>query len=162
MHAYYTFTYKKHKRRIIVLIIKHTVETTASPEAIWAIWQDVTNWNTWDHGIEYSTIDGPFKAGTTGTLKPKGGPLVHTKLTAVEPKKMFIDEAKLTFARIIVSHFLTESNGKTNVTHQIEMTGPLAFFFAFVIGRNMKKNLPQEMAAMIKKAESLKLQKSIQ
>ena len=155
-------TYKINVRRITVLIIKHTVETTASPEAIWEIWQDVTNWNTWDHGIEYSTIDGPFKAGTTGTLKPKGGPLVHTKLTAVEPKKLFIDEAKLTLARIIVSHFLTESNGKTYVTHQIEMTGPLAFFFAFVIERNMKKNLPQEMAAMIKKAESLKLQKNIQ
>lgn len=145
-----------------MLIIKHTVETTASPEAIWEIWQDVNNWNTWDHGIEYSTIDGPFKAGTTGTLKPKGGPLVHTKLTVVEPKKLFIDEAKLTLARIVVSHFLSESNGKTHVTHQIEMTGPLAFFFAFVIGRNMKKNLPQEMAAMIKKAENLKMQKSVQ
>lgn len=162
MHAYDMFTYRINVRRITVLIIKHTVETTASPEAIWEIWQDVTNWNTWDHGIEFSTIDGPFKAGTTGTLKPKGGPLVHTKLTVVEPKKLFIDEAKLTFARIIVSHFLTESNGKTHVTHQIEMTGTFAFFFAFVIGRNMKKNLPQEMEAMIKKAESLKLQKSIQ
>jgi Polyketide cyclase / dehydrase and lipid transport len=140
-----------------MLIIKHTVETKASPEAIWEIWQDVTNWNTWDHGIEYSTIEGPFKAGSTGTLKPKGGPLVHTKLTAVEPKKFFIDEAKLTLARIIVSHFLNESNGLTHVTHQIEMTGPLAFFFAFVIGRNMKKNLPQEMEAMVKKAENLNL-----
>jgi len=145
-----------------VLIIKHTIETTASPEAIWEIWQDVTNWNTWDHGIEFSTIDGPFQAGTTGTLKPKGGPLAHTKLTAVEPKNLFINEAKLTLARIIVSHFLTESNGKIHVTHQIDMTGPLAFFFAFVIGKKMKKNLPQETAAMIKKAESLKLQESIQ
>lgn len=145
-----------------MLIIKHTVETTAPAEAIWEIWQDVNNWNTWDHGIEFSTIDGPFQAGTTGTLKPKGGPLLHTKLTFVEPKKMFVDEAKLTLARVIVSHFLTESKGKIYVTHQIEMTGPLAFFFAVVIGRNMKRNLPKEMAAMIKKAESLKLQKSIQ
>lgn len=144
-----------------MLIIKHTVETKASPEAVWDIWQDVANWNTWDHGIEFSTLDGPFRAGTTGTLKPKGGPLVHTKLTSVQPGKMFVDEAKLTLARIIVTHFLTESNGKTYVTHQIEMTGPLAFFFAIVIGRNMKKNLPQEMMAMVKKAEGLKLQKSI-
>ena len=139
-----------------MLIIKHTVETTATPEAIWEIWQDVPHWNTWDHGIEFSTIEGPFKAGTKGTLKPKGGPLLQTMLTAVEPKKSFVDESKLTLARIIVSHFLTESNGKTQVTHQVEMTGPLAFFYAIVIGRNMKKNLPQEMAAMINKAESLK------
>jgi len=137
-----------------MLIVKHTVETTASPEAIWNIWQDVSNWNTWDHGIEFSTINGPFKAGTTGTIKPKGGPLVHTTLTLVEPMKMFVDEAKLPLTRIIVSHSLTESEGKTYVTHQIEMIGLLSFVFAFLIGRNMKKNLPQEMMAMVRKAES--------
>jgi len=138
-----------------MLIIKHTVETKATAGAIWQVWQDVPNWNTWDHGIEYSTLNGPFKAGSTGTLKPKGGPLVHTLLTHVEPMKMFADEAKLTLARIIVSHYLTESNGKREVTHQIEMKGPLAFIFAYLIGRQMKKNLPQEMAAMVKKAELL-------
>ncbi|MBA2307246.1 SRPBCC family protein [Candidatus Dependentiae bacterium] len=137
-----------------MLIIKHTVETTASPQEIWNIWQDVANWNTWDHGIEYSTIDGPFQEGTTGTLKPKGGSLVHTKLTRVEPLKLFIDESKLPLARIIVSHYMNSSNGFTQVTHQIEMDGPLSFVFAFLIGRTMKKNLPQEMMAMVKKAET--------
>ena len=138
-----------------MLIATHTVETTASPAAIWQVWQDVRNWNTWDHGIEFSTIDGPFEVGTTGTLKPKGGPLVHTTLTQVEPMKMFVDEASLPLTRIIVSHSLSESKGKTSVTHHIEMKGPLSFIFAFLIGRNMKKNLPQEMMAMVRKAESL-------
>jgi hypothetical protein len=136
-----------------MLIIKHTVETSASPEKIWEVWQDVKNWNSWDHGIEFSTIDGPFAKGTKGTLKPKGGPLVNTELTKVESLKMFVDESKLFLAKILVSHYLTESNGKTIVTHQIEMKGPLAFVFAFLIGRTMKKNLPQEMAAMVKAAE---------
>lgn len=140
----------------IMLIIKHTVTTIASPKAIWEIWQDVANWNTWDHGIEFSSIDGPFERGTSGTLKPKGGPLVHTKLTHVEPMKEFIDEAKLPFTRIIVSHFLREVGEKTEVTHQIEMKGVLAFLFAYLIGRTMKKNLPREMEAMVKKAEGLK------
>lgn len=54
-----------------MLIIKLTLETSASPESIWQLWQDVKNWNTWDHGIEYSTIDGPFTEGSKGTLKPK-------------------------------------------------------------------------------------------
>jgi len=136
-----------------MLIIRHTVRAKASPEVIWKIWEDVGHWNSWDHGIEYSTIDGPFAEGTTGTLKPKGGPLVHTKLTSVEPLKQFVDESKLPLAKIIVSHFLNVSNGVTEVTHQIEMKGPLAFFFAFVIGRKMKKNLPQEMRALVEKAE---------
>jgi len=138
-----------------MLIIKHTVETTGSPEKIWEVWQDVKNWNSWDHGIEFSSIDGPFAEGTKGTLKPKGGPLVNTELTKVEPLRMFVDESKLFLAKILVSHYLTESNGKTVVTHQIEMKGPLAIVFAFLIGRTMKKNLPQEMAAMVKAAEQL-------
>jgi hypothetical protein len=144
-----------------MLIIKHTLETQASPAEIWQIWQDVKNWNTWDHGIEYSTIDGPFAEGVTGSLRPKGGPLLRTQLTRVEPLKMFVDETKLFLTRIIVSHFLTESAGKTWVTHQIEMTGPLAFVFAYLIGRQMKKNLPQEMRAMINKAESISKTKTI-
>lgn len=138
-----------------MLIIKHTLETKASAAAIWQIWQDVSNWNSWDHGLEFSQIDGPFEAGTTGTLKPKGGPLVRTKLTKVIPMSCFVDEAKLPLAKILVSHFLTEVEGKWFVTHQIEMKGPLAFFFAFVIGRQMKKNLPDEMRGMVKKAEGL-------
>lgn len=136
-----------------MLIVNHTIATTATPKDIWAIWEDVAHWNSWDHGIEYSTINGPFKTGTTGTLKPKGGPLVYTTLTQVEPYKMFVDESKLPFARIIVSHFMIQSNGLTHVTHQIEMKGLLSFVFAYLIGRTMKKNLPGEMRSMIQKAE---------
>lgn len=138
-----------------MLIVEHTVETTAPASAVWQIWQDVAHWNTWDHGIEFATSDGPFIAGTTGTLKPKEGPLVQTKLTRVEPMKLFIDEAVLPLARIIITHFLTESAGKTQVTHRIEMKGPLSFLFARLIGKDMKKNLPKEMLAMVKKAETL-------
>ncbi|MEI6791092.1 MAG: SRPBCC family protein [Myxococcaceae bacterium] len=136
-----------------MLIIEHTVETTASPSAIWQVWQDVANWNTWDHGIEFSAINGPFQVGTTGTLKPKGGPLVHTKLTRVELMKSFVDEAALPLTRIIVSHSLEKSGVKTRVTHRIEMKGLLSFVFGFLIGRDMKKNLPKEMLTMVKKAE---------
>ena len=138
-----------------MLIIKHTIETQASPESIWKIWQDVENWNTWDHGIEYSKIFGPFKTDTPGELKPKGGPLVKTLLKDVIPFKEFTDEAKLFFAKIVMKHSIFHSDGKTSVTHQIEMKGILSPFFAFVIGRDMKKNLPQEMSSMIKKAELL-------
>lgn len=138
-----------------MLIAEHSIETKAPPAAVWAIWQNVSEWNTWDHNIEYSQINGPFAAGTKGTLKPKDGPLVHTKLTRVEPYTMFSDEAKLPLARIIVTHTLSPKGEKTLVTHKIEMKGILAFFFACVIGRNMKKNLPQEMNAMIKKAEQI-------
>jgi len=57
-----------------MLIIRHTVETTATPTQIWQVWQDVENWNSWDHETESSRLDGPFQAGITGWLKPKKWP----------------------------------------------------------------------------------------
>lgn len=136
-----------------MLIIEHTVETKAPKAAIWALWEDVATWNTWDHGIEYSSIDGPFQEGTKGVLKPKDGPLVHTTLGRIEPMKLFVDEAKLPLTKLLFTHSMEEVEGKTRVTHRIEMKGLLAPLFAFLIGRDMKKNLPQEMMSMIKKAE---------
>ena len=138
-----------------MLIIEHTIETKAPPKAIWSLWEDVKNWKTWDHGIEFSTLSGPFIKGTTGTLNPKGGPLVHTTLTLVDPLKMFIVESKLFLCRMMVSHYLEVSHTMTKVTHRIEMQGPLSFLFAYLIGKTMKKNLPQEMQTLVKKAEIL-------
>ncbi len=139
-----------------MLLIEHTVETSALPSQVWKVWEDVENWSSWDCGLEFSTIDGPFQTGTRGRLKPKGGPLVQTELTKVEPMRMFTDEARLFGAKIVVSHSMARSGEKTAVTHRIEMKGPLAYLFAFLIGREMKKNLAREMLAMVKKAEKMK------
>ena len=141
-----------------MLIIENTIETKVSPDTIWRIWEDVENWPSWDHGILSSKIDGPFQKGTSGVIKPKGGPAVKTRLLEVRQKECFIDEARLPLAKILVSHFLGTKKGKTQVTHRIEMKGPLAWFFAFVIGRGMKKNLPSEMESMVKKAEEIEAQ----
>lgn len=137
-----------------MIIIEHIEKTKASPEKIWNLWQDVTHWPKWDHSIEKSSIDGSFVSGATGTLKPKGAPAVKITLSKIVFQSEFISESKLPFAKIIVSHFLEKSADFTTVTHKIEMKGPLAFFFAFVIGRKMKKNLPQDMKNLVKEAEN--------
>lgn len=134
-------------------IIQHTEQTSANLEDIWRLYQDVKHWNLWDHGIEYSEIYGPFENGTKGVLKPKGGPLVHTELKDVIAQKSFVDVSKLPLTRIIVSHRLEKTDQKTTVTHSIEMKGLGAFFFAWFLGRKMKKNLLVEMKALVTLAE---------
>jgi hypothetical protein len=32
-------------------IVKHTVETKATPIQIWKVWEDAENWKTWDKDI---------------------------------------------------------------------------------------------------------------
>jgi hypothetical protein len=139
----------------IMIIIRHSIETKASREDVWNIWQDAKNWNTWDNVTEYCSIDG-ITQGATGTWKPKEGPALQMKVTRVEPLKEFVTEFKLFLARVISYHYLTESSGKTVLTEQIEIKGPLAFLFAYHVGKGLKKSLPKEMEALIKKAESLR------
>ncbi|CCB86472.1 putative uncharacterized protein [Parachlamydia acanthamoebae UV-7] len=138
-----------------MLIIKHTLETTATPTQIWQVWQDVENWNSWDHGTEFSRLDGPFQTGTSGCLKPIEGPLLKTLLTHVEPFKMFVQEAKLFLARAVMTHSMTQIAGKTQITFQTEIRGPLAFLFACLLGHSIKKKIPIEMEEMLKKAKTL-------
>ncbi|MBY0281418.1 MAG: SRPBCC family protein [Alphaproteobacteria bacterium] len=138
-----------------MLIIEHNLTTKASPEAVWSVWKDIPNWREWDHEIEWGQLDGDFKEGTTGKLQPKGGPVVPFVLKEVIPFKKFVDVSKLPLSRFIFTHTLQQVGQMTKVTHRIEMVGPLAFFFAFVIGKKMKKGLPLAMQSLIKKAESL-------
>ena len=35
-----------------MLIAEHTIQTSASPEVIWRLYEDVKSWPTWDHGVE--------------------------------------------------------------------------------------------------------------
>lgn len=135
-----------------MLIVKHTVETTATPTQIWKVWQDVENWKKWDEEIELSQIDGPFQAGTTGSTKFVGTPLFKTLLTQVEPLKLVVQEAYLSFAKVISYQSMSQVAGKTQVTFQVEIRGPLSLFFTFMIRRFVRKKIPLEMEAMVKRA----------
>ncbi len=116
-----------------MLIIKHTITTTASAKDIWNIWQDIKNWHTWDNVTEDYSLNGPFQTGAKGQWKPKNGPLVQLTLTRVEPLKVYIGECKLFLARLVSSHYLSESDGKTKVTQQFEIKGPLAFLLPITL-----------------------------
>jgi hypothetical protein len=61
-----------------------------------AVWTDVTGWPNWDTSLAGATIDGPFAAGTTGTLQPVESPEpIPFTLTSVQPGSGFADETRL-------------------------------------------------------------------
>lgn len=139
-----------------MFIVKHTVETRATPAEIWKLWQDVENWKTWDVQIELSRIDGPFQTGTKGCTKFIGTPLFKTLLTAVEPNKLVVQEAYLSFAKIISYQSMRQIDDKTEVTFEVEVRGPLSLLYAWMLGRFIKKKIPVEMQQMLKRLEILR------
>ncbi|MCP5504218.1 MAG: SRPBCC family protein [Chlamydiales bacterium] len=138
-----------------MLIIKHTIETKATPTQIWEVWKDVENWKHWDQEIELSRIDGPFEAGTTGYTKFIGTPLIKTLLINVEPLKRVVQEAYLFLAKVVSYQSMRQISGNTHVTFQVEIRGPLSFFFARKLRGFIKKKIPMEMEVMLKRALAL-------
>jgi uncharacterized protein YndB with AHSA1/START domain len=128
--------------------------TTAAPERVWALWSDVAAWNRWDHEVASSTLNGTFAEGTTGTLKPRGGPSTRFVMTDVRPMVSFSDRSLLPLATLDFHHTLSTTGGVTTIEHSVVMNGPLTPLFRRVIGTRIAKGLPIAVAALAALAES--------
>jgi hypothetical protein len=62
------------RAEVKIMKFDHTVETTASPEKIWAAWTDVERWPQWDTELDSASLEGSFALGAKGRVKPKRGP----------------------------------------------------------------------------------------
>ena len=125
----------------------------ASPEAIWGLWADVDNWKEWDPGLEDSSIGGPFAEGASYKLKPKGGPKVTSVLKDVRPGEGFSDRTRLPLANLDFSHEVERAGGGTRVTHRVEISGPLSFLYARLMGRGFEEGLPETVRNLARLAE---------
>ena len=75
---------------------EHEHITGASPADIFALWRDVEGWPAWDGSLIVTSLDGPFAAGSTGTLHPVGMPEpIAFTVTEVEDGQGFADETRL-------------------------------------------------------------------
>ncbi|RJO79899.1 hypothetical protein D5S18_01110 [Nocardia panacis] len=125
--------------------------TTIAPAAFFAKWADMGTWHEWNLDTEWARLDGPFAEGSTGVLKPKGGPrtkFVITKLTDDE----FIDVSKLPGARLIFAHRVETAGEHTTVTVTVTMEGPLAFLWARILGGDIAKTLQHDLDGLVEAA----------
>lgn len=135
----------------------HTQTTTAPPERIWALWTDVDRWPLWDIDLKSSVLDGPFEAGTTGFLEPMRGPGARFEIDWVEHGVGYQFTTKLPLCRIIVRRELNAQQGTTRFTHCVEFTGPLSPIFGRVLGRQLRRRLPEAMQNLRHLAEGKSL-----
>lgn len=131
---------------------EHTEYTPASPDSVWAHWSDVTSWPAWDPGVERVSLEGPFAAGTKGTLKPMGGPKVRFELSDVRPGEGFADVTKLPLARMRFDHTAIREGDRTRVTHRVTIGGLATPLFSRLIGRGVAKDLPDAVKALVRVA----------
>ena len=131
-----------------------SVQIAASADVIYGLYAQVSDWPAWDPEVERSHVSGPFVAGATGTLKPKGGPESKIELIEVTPGKSFTVRCKLPFCEMTFGHELEQAGGLTTATHSVSFTGPLAVVFGFLIGRGIERTLPATMNGLKRAAEN--------
>ena len=103
----------------------YTVEAAVSAAAIWSLYEDVTTWPSWDGQAELVTRDGPFAAGSTGTMKFRGQEPLDYRLSKVDPLLEFVDETPVGDVVVRVSHRLEPvSAGRLRITYAAEIDGP--------------------------------------
>jgi hypothetical protein len=128
---------------------EHTVESTGTPQDVWALYADVAGRKRWDEGIEEIQAHGPFAVGTVVTMTPAGQDPVDMTITDLVEPERFTDETAFGPVTIRFVHLLDpvvvgdEVTG-TRITHRVEVEGP----GEAEIGPAVADDLPEAMAAL--------------
>ncbi|GAB1691195.1 SRPBCC family protein [Krasilnikovia sp. M28-CT-15] len=125
------------------------ITTDVPAQAFFARWADMTTWPEWNTDIEWVRLDGPFRPGATGRMKPKGGPVTRFVVTALVPEREFTDVSLLLGARLTFQHLVTtDAGGSTTVSVRATMTGPFSFFWTAVLGKGIARGLTADLARL--------------
>src|SRR5438128_8475730 len=134
---------------------QRSVETSASPAAVWRVWSDTTTWPQWNPDVQSMTLDGPFAAGASGTMKTKQGTR-QVQLTEVVPGRSF----RLETTVIPLTRFAFECRvaagpaGNTTISQGIRVGGPLGGLVGGMMSRRIADTFPALLRGLARKAEA--------
>lgn len=130
-----------------MLTFQHETFVAASPSAVFSRYRDVRSWPAWDP--ETLTVDLPeLRVGAKGWLKPRQGPRARIAIVEVTENRSFTVEGLLPLCRMHFGHELHDTGTGTLVTHSISFSGPLAFLFRRLVGREIERTLPNTLAGL--------------
>jgi uncharacterized protein YndB with AHSA1/START domain len=142
----------------VPVVAQATRDTTASPDAVWAVWADWPGRPRWHPRIDWARLDGPLEPGTTGAFKPDRARPVDVRVAEVRPGRRLVVEAVhgVPLARGHYEHEVEPvAGGGARITHRLRLTGPLARPIGAVLGRMLGVSAsPEAVAAVARLAEA--------
>jgi hypothetical protein len=129
---------------------EHSIETSATPEAIWLLWADVAGWGAWNAEIEKIEIDGPFARGSQITMTPPGDEPIQLLIAEAVPGELFIDEARFGGLLLRTIHRIERiDQDRVQVVYRMEITGTGADDVGPQIGPGITADWPATMASLV-------------
>jgi hypothetical protein len=128
--------------------------STAAPQAFFEKWVDHDTWPTWSPDTEWVRVDGPVRTGTTGVLKPQGGPKVRFTISGCEPGREYTDTTKLPGATLVFRHTAAVTSDGTDLHVLVTIDGPLARLWAVVMGKGFRESAQADLDRLVAVVES--------
>jgi hypothetical protein len=128
--------------------------STADPGAFFAKWIDHSSWSDWSPGSEWAKIDGPVAVGTTGALKPKGGPKTKFTIGTVEPNQEYTDISNFPGARLTFQHLAERTDDRTELRVRVTIDGPLGWLWARILGGGFRTSVPADLNRLVALVEA--------
>jgi hypothetical protein len=115
----------------------------------------MATWPEWNTDTEWVRLDGPFQTGSSGVLKPKGGPRTKFVIASVVPGREFTDVSLLAGAKLTFQHLVGRTgDGRTSVEVTVTLAGPLSFLWYAVLGKGIAAGLATDLARLEAAASS--------
>ena len=130
-----------------------SVISSAMPAAFFAQWADMATWPEWNLDTEWVRLDGPFVEGATGELKPKGGPKVRFVVARLVEGREFTDVSSLLGAKLTFRHLVDAAPGRTTVSVEATLTGPLAPLWRLILGKGVRESMQPDLDRLAARAE---------
>ena len=133
---------------------EHSIETTATPEAVWRLWSDVPRWPEWNADLEQAELSGPFAAGSTVRMTPHGQEPIELRIAEAAEREVFVDEAHLEEVVIRTIHRIERlDEDRIRIIYRMEITGPGADTLGPQVGPEISSDFPQVLSALAEQAE---------
>jgi Polyketide cyclase / dehydrase and lipid transport len=140
--------------RLKVNSISHTIEIDAPASRVFQAYAEIDTWALWDNEVlEVSLPDG-LRPGSHGWLRPRAGPKATIKIVSVRVNDHFTVESHLPLCVMRFEHNISEIDNQTKAKHWVEFSGPLAWLFRRIIGRQIDATLPATLAGLKRWSES--------
>ena len=131
-----------------------SMQTTAAPDKVWAIWSDVSTWPSWNPDVVSMELSGPFAAGTAGTMATKSGGAHAVVIGQVQPGSYFTVETDPVPLTHFTFHCRVNASGDgSEISQEVTMSGPLAFFFRAMAGNRIAADFPGLLEGLKRAAE---------
>lgn len=133
--------------------LERSVDTSASPEAVWRIWSDPERWNEWNPSVKSMTLEGPFAVGTKAMMETPRGTHQVT-VTALEPGRSFtLEGSGMPGMTMLFNCKIEPRSSGSRISQSITLRGPLAGIFGNMMGKQMVDHIPPILQALATKAE---------